>query len=185
MHGNVKITTIHGPDGVRHEVRFNAKTAFFTVHLPGKAIEGPDFKAVMADAEAWLSGGQGLDWKPLIAAKLVDYREKNHSIVLDFERYYRAERSDGEVYWKYFQAKGDNEDETKGKPGENSRGPDADAKILVYTPERWKALRSIGQFFEKLNERLKREFESDFEAFLDSLVGYGVESLIDLKRRKP
>jgi len=183
MHGNVKVGKVQGPDG-HYDIRFNTKTATFSVGLPGKTVEGKDFEKLKADAEAWLSGSRDLDWSPVIAVKIEDYLGSDRSIVLGFERYFRAERQD-EIYWKYFHTKGDMKSEAKGTPGENSRGPDHDAQILEYSPERWKAIRAFGDLLESLNARLRSEFGKDFTKFLDSVVEHGIESVISFKRGKP
>jgi len=198
-----KIDEIAGPDGTLHPIRCDLATGKFSIVFADASgvtvhrIDGKDLEKVREEAVAWLKETSTLKWEPVILMRCgynrsswQTYVGSEKSIDLEYTRYFRAARKNGEAIWKEF-AKSPSpsypdifneadDDDVEGVPGKDCRaGWISESKVIPYTPARWSSLRTISVMIKTLNERIHGLVEGDkMEALLESIAAKGAPALL-------
>jgi len=162
------IDTIH-VDGHEAVLRMNTRTHEFTLHVEGHEFKGYNPSELIQQATVVVSGHAKLDWQPFILVKTEAY-----NFEMEYERGYRAKDGKKEI-WRRWHVKGGNEwtsrhrnsegtlEMLEGKPGDVRPGPNLEWRQVPYTPERWKAIRTLDQSVQALIEQAKERLEKILE----------------------
>lgn len=198
-----KIDEIVAVDGTKHPIRCDLGTGMFSVVFSDASgqtvhrISGKDLEQVRAEAVAWLKETSTLKWQAVILLRCgysrsswQTYVGSEKSIDLEYTRYFRAVRTDGEAIWKEFAKQPSpsypnafneaEDDDVEGVPGKDCRGAWAsESKLIQYTAERWSSLRTISVMIKTLNERIYSLVDGDkMEALLESIAAKGAPALL-------
>lgn len=158
------IHTLH-VDGHEAVLRMDTRTLEFTLHVEGREFKGHNANDLVQEALLVVRGQDKLNWEPFILIKTEAY-----NFEMEYERAYRAKDGKKEI-WRRWHVNGGNEwtsrhrsskDTTEileGKPGDARPAPNLEWRQVPYTPERWKAIRTLDQSVKALIEQAKERLE--------------------------